>query len=220
MSKARHILDHKKKQIEDNLLDLVDQVKAAMSQAVDCLTVVDKAVCESIIETDPQINENRRLIEQDCLTAIALHQPVAHDLREIVAATRIAGELERAGDYASDIASIVMQMDGTDLSKVGLEDVLKLASLCTGMLDEVLAAYIQRDVEKAKQAAKLDDEIDAEHANLIEKLFSIMQSDPEQVPNASRMLWISHNLERCADRGTNIAEQIVFMLKAEVVELD
>ncbi len=220
MPKARHILDNKKKQIEENLDGLVDQVKNAMNRAVACLSSGDRAVCNAIIENDPQINQNRRLIEQDCLMAIALHQPVAHDLREIVAAARVAEELERAGDYASDIASIVMQMDGSDLSKVGLQDVLKLSSLCTRMLDEVLAAYQQKDAEKARQAAKMDDEIDTEQANLIERLFTIMQTDPVQVPNASRMLWISHNLERCADRGTNIAEQIVFMLEAEVVELD
>jgi phosphate transport system protein len=220
MSKTRRVLDTKKKQIEDNLFSLAAQVRDAIQQSVVCLSSGEKAVCNKITEHDSQINEKRRLIEHDCFTVIALHQPVSHDLREIVAATRIAGELERIGDYASDNASIVMQMDGTELTAIGMENVLKMSSLSTRMLDEVLGAYLERNAEKAKEAAKIDDDIDAEQAELIEKLFARMQSAPDQVPNASRMLWISHNLERCGDRVTNIAEQVVFMLEAEVVELD
>jgi phosphate transport system protein len=88
------------------------------------------------------------------------------------------------------------------------------------MLDEVLAAYLDKDADKARKAAALDEQLDAEQANLIETLFGVMQSSPVTVPNASRMLWISHNLEHCGDRATNIAEHVVFMLEAEVVELD
>ena len=220
MVKTRHVLDAKKKQIEDNLLNLVTQVKDAMEQAVICLSKGDQGVCATVVENDPEINQNRRLIEHDCLTAIALHQPVAHDLREIVAASGIAGELERTADYASDIATIVMQMDDTDLADVGVEGVLKMSSLAARMLDEVIAAYIERDAQKAKLVAQLDDEVDAEQARLIQELFAVMQSQPEQIPNASRLLWISHNLERCGDRATNIAEQVVFMMEAKTVELD
>lgn len=220
MLKARHLLDVKKKQIEDNLVSLANQVKEAMEQAVMCLRTGDKTVCSAIIAGDEQINESRRLIEHDCLLAIALHQPVAHDLREIAAASRIAGELERTADYASDIAAINLQMDGADLSEIGVDSVLKMASLSAHMLDEVIKAYLHRDAKKAKKAAAIDDEIDTEQANLIGELFTVMQSRPAHVPNASRVLWVSHNLERCGDRATNIAEQVVFMLEAKVVELD
>ena len=220
MSEPRHILEVKKKQIEKNLLALVALVKDAMEKAALCLTDADQAVCKLLVENDVQINECRRLVENDCLMAVALHQPVAHDLRDIVTATRIAVDLERIGDYVSDIASIVIQMRGADLSKVGLENVQKMLSLAVNMLEEVLAAYLERDVDKAKKAAAMDDVLDAEQAQLIDQLFSTMQSSPETVPNASRMLWISHNLERCGDRATNIAEHIVFMQEAEVVELD
>jgi phosphate transport system protein len=220
MLKARRILDTRKKQIEDNLLGLVAQVKDAIQKSAVCLSGGEEALCRIVIERDSQVNERRRLIEHDCFTVIALHQPVSHDLREIIAATRIAGELERIGDYASDNASIVTQMNGADVTELGIENVLEMSSLSTRMLDEVFAAYLQRDTDKARKTAKMDDEIDAEQAKLIEKLFARMQSTPDQVPDASRMLWISHNLERCGDRVTNIAEQVVFMLEAEVVELD
>jgi phosphate transport system protein len=220
MLKARHILDVKKKQIETQVNDLATQVKCAIDQAITCLAGSDKALCKAVVENDSLINEKRRLIEQDCVLAIALHQPVAHDLREIVAATRIAEELERTADYAADIAAIVKHIDQADLSEIGLENILKMSSLATRMLDEVTIAFLRRDSGQAKQAASMDDEVDAEQEKVIEQLFAIMQANPSLVPNASRMLWISHNLERCGDRATNIAEQVVFMLEAKVVELD
>jgi phosphate transport system protein len=220
MLKARHILDVKKKQIETQVNDLATQVKCAIDQAITCLAGSDKALCKAVVENDSLINEKRRLIEQDCVLAIALHQPVAHDLREIVAATRIAEELERTADYAADIAAIVKHIDQADLSEIGLENILKMSSLATRMLDEVTTAFLRRDSGQAKQAASMDDEVDAEQEKVIEQLFAIMQANPSLVPNASRMLWISHNLERCGDRATNIAEQVVFMLEAKVVELD
>ena len=220
MLKARNLLDEKKRKIEAILINLATQVRDAMDQVIVALSSGDKSVCSSIVERDSEINKNRRIVENECLNAIALQQPVAHDLRELITASRIAEELERTGDYVSDIASIVMQMDDVTRSDIGIEKVLKMVSLCTHMLDEVLAAYLKRDVEKAKETAKLDDEIDTEQNNLIEILFSVMQSNPDLVPDASRMLWISHHLERCGDRATNIAEQVVFMLDAEVVDLD
>lgn len=220
MQETRHAMDTRIRQIEENLLGLFTQVRNAMEQASTCLASSNIADCSSIVEHDQDINRSRTRIEEDCLLAIALHQPVAHDLREIVAAMRIAGELERMGDYASDIATIIMQMKDADLTKIAGTDVLKLSGLCVDMLNQVLAAYWEKDAEKARQAARLDDDIDTAQENLISGLFSTMQSSPDLVPGASRMLWISHNIERCGDRATNIAEQIVFMLEAEVIELD
>ena len=219
MPESRHALSIKKKQIEGNLVDLFSMVIDAMDDAVSCLAKNDKTLCQNIIARDAAINHNRYLIEEECLTVIALHQLVADDLHDVVAATRIAGELERIGDYASDIASIVIQMDNTDLSEVGVADLLRISSFCAHMMEEVLAAYRQNDSERAKKAARMDDEIDIEQTKFIRNLFSIMQSHPDHVPDGSRMLWISHILERYGDHLTNIAEQVVFVAEAKVVEL-
>lgn len=220
MIEARHTLVARKTQIEDGLLDMFSRVMDAMDRAVSCLTGGDRTVCRTIVEGDAGINDCRGRIEQDCLTTIALHQPVASDLREVIAASRVAGELERMGDYASDIASIVMQMDNAGQAGIGIADVLKISRLCARMMDEVQAAYRQKDAGKAKESAKMDDAIDSAHANLINRLFSTMQSSPGLVPDASRMLWISHILERYADHATNIAEQVVYMTEGELVELN
>jgi phosphate transport system protein len=220
MPEVRHALVVKKEQIEKNLIDLFTSVADAMVQAMSCLTSENKASCNAIIEHDAEINRGRYLVERECLTTIALHQLVAHDLREVVAATRIAADLERIGDYASDIASIALQMTDIDPSEVGITDLLEMSSLCKKMMDAVLAAYRDKDTERAKMAAKMDDDIDAEQAKLIQMLFSRMQSKPALVPDASRMLWISHLLERYGDHLTNIVEQIVFANEGNVVELD
>jgi phosphate transport system protein len=220
MPEYRHALADKKRQIENDLLDLFTAVADAMGQAMSCLTGKNKALCQPIIEHDAEINRGRHLVEQECLTAIALHQLVADDLHDVVAATRIAGDLERIGDYAADIATISLQMTDIDLSEVGITDLLKMSSLCNEMMQAMLAAYRDKDAEKAKMAAKMDDDIDTEQAKLIQLLFSKMQSRPDLVPDASRMLWISHLLERYGDHLTNIAEQVVFASEAKVVELD
>jgi phosphate transport system protein len=220
MPESRHALVVKKKQIEKILLDLFTKVADAMGQAMSCLTSENKGLCQPIIDHDAEINRGRYLVEMECLTAIALHQLVADDLHDVVASTRIAGDLERIGDYASDIASISLQMTDIDLSEVGITDLVKMSSLCNKMMQAILTAYRDKDTESAKMAAKMDDDIDAQQAKLIQILFSKMQSRPDLVPDASRMLWISHLLERYGDHLTNIAEQIVFATEDKVVELD
>ena len=220
MRETRHILDAKKQQIEENLLDLFDVVQRAIGEAINCLDSAEKQACQVVIDRDPQINEARRLLEQDCLVAIASQQPVAHDLRDIVACMRIATELERIGDYASDIAASVLQMEGNDLQHIGLAAVLGMSRTCIEMLDGVSHAFRERDSSLAKTYALMDDQIDQAQQELDETLFDSMKSQPGLVPDASRMLWITHNLERCGDRATNIAEQVVFMVESKNMELD
>jgi len=220
MRETRHILDAKKQQIQANLLSLFDVVQGAIGDAVSCLNGAEKQACELVIDRDPEINEARRLLEQDCLVAIASQQPVAHDLRDIVACMRIATELERIGDYASDIAASVLQMEGNDLRDLGLQKVLDMSRTCIDMLDGVSSAFRERDSALAKTFALMDDQIDHAQQELDQTLFDSMKSQPNLVPDASRMLWITHNLERCGDRATNIAEQVVFMVESEHLELD
>ncbi|PJF45976.1 MAG: phosphate transport system regulatory protein PhoU, partial [Candidatus Thermofonsia Clade 3 bacterium] len=166
------------------------------------------------------INNKRRLIEQDCLVAIASQQPVAHDLRDIVAYMRIAGELERIGDYASDIAKSVLELNDSPLEPLGLAEVLTMAETCLQMLDGVRQANAAGDAAQARTAAGLDDQLDARLRGLVSSTLDAMRGDAKLVDNGSRMLWIAHNLERCGDRTTNIAEQVIYRLEGVVEELD
>lgn len=216
----RHILEAKKQQIDAHLIDLFGDVGNAIDAAVKCLVKKDVGVCETLIRNDIRLNEKRRLLEQDCLVALASQQPVAHDLRDIIADMRIASELERMGDYASDIASSVLEMDGDSLETIGLLDVQRMAGLCQQMLSSAMRANQSGDVALARRVGASDDELDDLLHKLAATLMDAMRADPRHVHNGSRMLWIAHNLERCGDRATNIAEQVIFRVEGVSVELD
>jgi phosphate transport system protein len=220
MTGYHNILDSKKRQIEANIERLFDEVQDAIDNAVRCLYKLDMAVCKAIIGHDISLNEQRRMIEQDCLVAIASQQPVANDLRDIVANMRIAAELERMGDYASDIAACILKMDSVDLDPLGLLDIQSMAGTCQQMLSHVKRAHREDDVDLARRVQQLDDELDQRLSKLVALLMDAMRADPANVHNGSRMLWIAHNLERCGDRATNIGEQVVFRVQGEAVDLD
>lgn len=220
MRDSRHILDIRKRQIEADLGILFQRVENAIIKAMDYLGSHDLEACERLVQDDKELNQLRRAVEQDCLVVIASQQPVAHDLRELIADMRIASELERMGDYASDIAASIQRMDDASLEEVGLDTVLEMSLLCRQMLADVLAAHQQDDAALARQVGAMDDQLDALMHQIVEVIMVAMRADSTLVNNGSRMLWIAHNLERCGDRATNIAEQIIFCVEGDVEELD
>lgn len=220
MLETHHILDVKKQQIEASLASLFDDVKTAIDGAMICLETGNRSGCDHLIRSDAGINDKRRLVEQDCLVAIASQQPVANDLRDIIADMRIATELERMGDYASDIARCVLGMTGDSLDNLGLTGIRVMADHCQTMLTDVALAHKNADVAFARRVAMTDDKLDAQLKSLIDSILAAMRMDPALVDNGTRMLWIAHNLERCGDRATNIAEQVVFRVEGETTELN
>lgn len=217
---TRHLLEVKKQRIEANLNALFDDVHNAIDAAVRCLVKRDAEVCDALIRGDALVNAKRRRLEQDCLVVIASQQPVAHDLRDIVADMRIANELERMGDYACDIAAAILELDDAALEPLGLLDVQVMAGQCQQMLTRAMRAHQTADPQLARRASSDDDVLDGHQQRLVGVLMEAMRRDPANVHNGSRMLWIAHNLERCGDRATNIAEQVVFRVEGESVDLD
>lgn len=209
----RHILESKKAQIEENLGGLFDDVMGALGRAVKCLVKLDEGVCQSLIRFETTLNEKRRLLEQDCLVAIASQQPVASDLRDIVADMRIASELARMGDYAADIAASILEMDETPIDRLGLLDIQVMAGHCEEMAHNVMRAHKTDSVELARRVIDSDDELDVMLKKMIVAMMEAMRADPANVHNGSRMLWIAHNLERYGDRATYIAEQVIFRIE-------
>lgn len=216
----RHILEAKKKQIEDALAGLFGDVVDSLDQAVKCMVKMDVAVCEALIRGDVALNEKRRQVEQDSLVAIASQQPMASDLRDIIADMRMASELERMGDYAVDIASSVLELDQTGIDADWLLTIQRMSSLAQEMLHHAMRAHQTDDATLARRVGASDDTLDGLLAGLVDTLMQAMQADPAKVQNASRVLWIAHNLERYGDRATNIAEQVIFRVEGEVVDLD
>lgn len=210
---TRHIIEAKKKQIEDNLGSLFDDVVKALGRAVKCLVKLDHDICDSLIRFDSAVNEKHRRVEHDCLVAIASQQPLASDLRDIVADMRIASELARMGDYASDIATSILEMDETGIDNLGLLEVQVMAGHCEQMLNDAIRAYRNGDVALAKHVIAADDALDEMLKKLIGALMDAMRADPANVHNGSRMLWIAHNMERYGDRSCNIARQVVFRVE-------
>jgi len=213
MMDTRHILESKKRQIEDNLNGLFTEVMSALGQAVKCLVKLDEGVCQKLIQFETTLHERRRLLEQDCLIALASQQPVAGDLRDIVADMRIASELERMGDYAGDIAASILEMDEAEVEPLGLLDIQRMYGHCETMMHNAMRAYQGDDVVLARSVIDSDDELDELLRKTVVALMDAMRADPSNVHNGSRMLWIAHNLERYGDRATYIAEQVVFRVE-------
>lgn len=216
----RHILDVKEQGIDKLLATMGEDVGQTIAAAVDCLGRRDDPGCRALIEADAAINTQYQEIEKLCLFTIASQQPVAHDLRHVVAAMRIANELERIADHAAHIAKSALELTTTDLNHVGLAEIQALAKQAGQMLNEAMWAYQGPDAALAKRIGAGDDELDTGHQALTKDLLARMSADASLVQDGSRMLWIAHNLERCGDRATNIAEQVVFRLEGQNIDLN
>jgi phosphate transport system protein len=218
MTEPQRILDRQEVQIHDNVMDMARLTSEAMERATDSLMSQNAEVAQQVVDHDPQINALLRVIEHECLAALALQQPVASDLRDIVASMQIAGELERIADHAKDIAKIVLGMDPGDFSGP-MDRLAAMSDLCCDMLTRVMEAYQNRDEELALAAAEADREVDELDRQAASSLMMQLMTETDRSMHATHLLWIAYHLERAGDRVTNIAERVVFMATAETPEL-
>lgn len=210
MISPRETFDRQLAELKKEILDLGRMVEEAITAAVEALKARDVAWAERIAAGDAQINEQRFKIEELCFTLIATQQPAARDLRNIISALSIVAELERMGDHAAGIAVIVVRMGQEPLLKP-LVDIPRMAHKTKEMLGQSLEAYVRGDVALAEKVGQEDDEIDALYHQVYRELLGFMIQDPKTVNRATSLLWIAHNLERIADRVTNVAERVIFM---------
>lgn len=218
MSQVQRILDRHEVQIHHNVLDMARLAGEAIEQATASLMSQNAEIAQNVVDKDPQINGMLRLIERECLAALALQQPVAADLRDIVASMQIASELERIADHAKDIAKIVLGMDPGDFSGP-MDRLAAMSDLCCEMLTRVMEAYQNRDEALALAAAEDDREVDELDREAASSLMMQLMSESDRSMHATHLLWIAYHLERAGDRVTNIAERVVFMATAETPEL-
>jgi phosphate transport system protein len=215
----RETFDRQQQQLLDEVLVLGSMVEHAVIGAVDSLKRRDREASKEIYAADQFINEKRYEIENNCLTLIATQQPMARDLRFLAAILEIITELERIGDYAKGIARINIRLGEEPLVKP-LIDIPKMADKGLDMLRRSLQAFVKRDAASARTIPDEDDEIDELYNMVYHELLEIMIKDPQTVDRATYLLWAAHNLERLADRVTNICERIVFVVTGEMMELD
>jgi phosphate transport system protein len=205
--------------ITDALRRICDMVEQAIARSMQALEENDSKLAKQIIEEDAQINFLRYRIEEDCLALIATKQPAARDLRQVIGAMNIVVELERIGDYAAGIAKTVLRMRHEPLLKT-FKKIFKMGSLSRQMLTDSLMAFLDQDVERARLIASMDPEMDQLYQDVFDRLVEVMAKDPDLVTRCIYLMWIAHNLERIADRVTNIAERTIFVTTGEMTELE
>jgi phosphate transport system protein len=205
--------------LQDEMLVLASMADKAVGRSVEALKARDLVAARRIIADDSEIDQKRYDIEEQAIHLIATQQPMAGDLRTIVAILNIIVDLERIGDYAEGIAKIALLLgDQPPLKR--LIDIPRMADLSRNMLQRSLDAFIARDAELAKQIADEDDEVDALHDQVYRELLTFMIEDPQTITRATYLIWVTHNLERIADRTTNICERVVFLVTGRMEQVN
>jgi phosphate transport system protein len=216
---ARETFERELQRLEDDILVLGSMVEKAILSSVDILKRQDMQAAKVLVAGDRVINEKRFAIEADTLALIAMQQPLASDLRSLAAILEIATELERMGDYAKGIAKITMLIGDKPLIKP-LVDVPRMAEKGMSMLHRALDAFVRRDVDLARAIPLEDSEVDALYNQVYRELLTYIISDARNIDQATHLLWVAHNLERAADRVSNICERVVFTVTGEMSEMD
>jgi len=217
--RARGLFHQQLRELRDDIVYLSGMAETAVREAVDALKERDVNLAHQVVANDEAINARRYEIEEQCVTLIATQQPAASDLRAIIAAMFIATELERMGDYASGIAELAVRLANLPLLKP-LIDVPRMAEIDQEMIQDSLKAYLEQDPDLAMTTAKRDAEIDKLYDQIYRELLTYMLEDPKNITRATYLLWVGHNLERIADRVTNICERVIFMTTGEIKELN
>ncbi|MGD8998280.1 MAG: phosphate signaling complex protein PhoU [Anaerolineae bacterium] len=215
----RKSFDQELQRLQDEVLALGSIVEAAITDSVESLKEKDLEASRRIIAQDRLVNKRRFELEADALALIATQQPMARDLRTIAAVLDITSELERIGDYAKGIARINLMIGEQPLTKP-LVDLPAMAAQARDMLHDSLEAFARADVDLARAIPERDSEIDALYNQIYRELIALIIADPSRIDQANYLLWAAHNLERAADRVTNICERVVFTVSGEMVEMD
>jgi phosphate transport system protein len=206
------------REIQDDILVMGSMVEKAILRSVDALRNRDLDLAHQIITDDLQVNRKRFEIEEKCIELIATQQPMASDLRIVVSVLNIITEIERIGDYAEGIAKITI-MIGDEPPLKPLIDIPRMAEETVDMLRRSLDAFINRDAEAARKIGAEDDLVDQLYDQVFRELLTFMMEDPKTITRATRLVWVAHNLERAADRVTNICERAVFVATGKMEEI-
>ena len=216
---VRTTFERQLSEIQEDMLVLAEMVAVAITRSIDALKNRDVDLARDIIVSDIRINDRRYDIEEKCLELMAMQQPLATDLRTIVAVLHIIVDLERMGDHAEGIAKIAIMLAEDPPLKPYI-DIPRMAEVAIRMLRESLEAFKLRDVDMARQICDQDDEVDHLYDQVYRELIVYMLNDPKTIERATHVTWVAHNLERIADRVTNICERVVYMVQGKIEELN
>lgn len=189
----------------------LDQVRAAVA----AITAHDAALARSTVDADARLDLMEARIEQQAVRLIALRQPMARDLRDILGSMKIAANLERCGDLAKNIAKRALAVDGADFPDPSSGSIARMGRLVADRLGQVLAAQRTRDVSLALAVWRQDAEVDQQYESLFRELLTYMMADPRMISPCAHLLFVAKNLERIGDHATNIAEAIHYQITGD-----
>jgi phosphate transport system protein len=216
---TRTAFEHQLTEIQDDMFVLGGMVESAIERGIQALRERDVELARVIIADDLRINQKRYEIEEKCLEVMATQQPLASDLRTIVSVLYIIVDLERMADHAEGIAKIALMLADEPPLKPYV-DIPKMGETATRMLMSSLEAFKDRDAGRARSICDDDDEVDALYDQVYRDLLHMMATDPGTIERATHLTWVAHNLERIADRVTNICERVVYLVEGKIQELN
>jgi phosphate transport system protein len=202
--------------LQQVLLAMASSVEEAIHKAIRALQEREVGVAEEVIVGDKVIDEEENHVEEECLKILALHQPVAVDLRRITAALKINTDLERMADLAEDIAERAVHLAQSPYIAIP-EKLQRMTDLTTTMVRQSLDAFVNLDARLARRVCRLDDEVDRYNQELIDEVVHTMQEAPEMVKPGLSLFSATRHLERIADHATNIAEDVIYLVEGEIV---
>lgn len=219
--------DHTMKSYEEELV-LLDKRIASMgaeaqsmlTQAFKALQGHDAALAETVVAADRAIDQQQRELEQQAVVMIARRQPMANDLRHIVGVMRIAGDLERIGDLAKNMAKRALAIADQPHPPALITGLRHMLDLALAQLGTVLEAYAARNAERAMEVWRGDEHLDAMYNSVLRELLTYMMEDPRNIRLSTHLLFGAKNLERVGDHTTNIAETVVYLVRGETINLD
>jgi phosphate transport system protein len=215
----RSIFDEAMAIVKDDVLRLGSLVETALERASRALAERDVALADAVRHDDREINELQRRVNQQITTAMALQQPMARDLRELLALYHAAAELERMGDYAVNIAKLAVQLAGEPEQEI-LPQIPRMEVLCREQLRAAMRALVDVSDEEARAVCARDDELDALYNSVYEASMALMAERPDRVRQITHMLFTAYHLERLGDRVTNIGEDVVYVATGRVEDLN
>ena len=215
----RETLDRAIDKLLTQVIEQGSMVENSLRDSVIALQNQDIDQAKIIYDADRQINKKHFDIEESVITLIATQQPMARDLRLLTAILEVTTELERMGDYAKGIARITVRIGQKELLPP-IRHILPMTEVCVDMLHRAVQAFVERDADAARSIPKEDDQVDEFFNTIYRELMDQMIANPGSVDQANHLLWVAHNLERVADRVTNVCERIVFVVTGELLEMD
>jgi phosphate transport system protein len=213
------ILEEKINELKEKILIMADIAKGMVFKSIRTLTEKNEALANEVMEKDePKVNNLEIEIEENAINLIALHQPEASHLRTVMMIIKINNDLERIGDHAVNIAQGVMEWLIHKPMVKPLIDLPRMAEGATRMLADSVDAFIRGDAELARDVCRRDSEIDSLLDQITRELITYMMSDPKTIDRALALILVARNLERIADLATNLAEDVIYMVKGEIIK--